>query len=209
MYYDLLYSLRLLKYLYDIGAYERVAGNIDRITGDDYFELVMLGLENVAEEYYAEEAGEDVCCGGHVIHHFSDPALIEYYRLCRLYESKHSIGPEKNPYVIDADRFYEWCLDNMHGAIATHYDDERRPREILIETCPENSFFEHELLILVHSLMDFYRVKADDIRAELLKGPTFWLPELPPHKAPGRAAAEGIIHKRAPRANNDDLMKAS
>jgi len=181
MYYNLIYCLQLLKMFHDIGIYEGAAGDIKEITGDDYYELILRGFESVAPAYEMEELGEEVCCGGHIRYHFSDPSLVEYYRLCRLYEFRQSISPEDNPYVIKADNYYVSCLENTSGAFGSDYDDERHPKEIWIETCPEREAYEHEIIELVHNVMEFYRSEVETLRAELLRRPVVWLPALPPH----------------------------
>jgi hypothetical protein len=181
MYGMLMYSLRMVKMFHDIGIYDKAAGNIKEIDEDDYYELVLNGLANVAQYYEAEELGEEHCCGGHVVHHFSGPVIPEYYRLCRLYEFKHSIAPEENPYVQRADDYYCWCLNNTHGDFASNFDNEGHPREIWAETCPEHNTCEYELIELVHDVLEFYRAEVQTLRAELRSGPTVWLPALPPH----------------------------
>jgi len=181
MYFFLMQCLRLLKFLHDIGIYDETVGDIKKISGDDYPELVMLGLENVAPIFNMEELGEEHCCGGHIVYHFSDPALLEYYRLCRLYEFKHSITPEENPYVIKADDFFVSCLEYTKSEFGCDYDDIKHPRGIWIETCPERYAYEQELIGLVYDMMEFYQTEVEALRAELLKGPVVYLPALPGH----------------------------
>jgi len=174
--------LRLLKLLHGIGIYGRAVGGITEITGDDYYELALLGLEHVAPIYSAEDLGDEWCCGGHTVHRFSSPAMTEYYRLCRLYEHRHGTTPGENPHVARADDHYARCLHNARGSFGSSYEDEKHPRGIWIETCPEHYACELELIALVHSLMGFYSAGAEALRMELLRGPAVYLPALP---APG------------------------
>jgi len=207
MYYTLMQCLRLVLFFYDIGIYEEAVGDIKEITEDDYFELALRGISSVAPLYDMEELGEDHCCGGHVVHHFSDPAIPEYYRLCRLYEYKHSITPEENPYVVEADKHYILCLNNTNGEFATNFDDEKHPKEIWVETCPERYAYEHEIIELVHEVLAFFRAKVEDLRAELLRGPVIWLPALPPHKAPVPDASAKPKRVRKPRIKPCETVK--
>lgn len=186
MYYFLIQCLRLVKLFHEIGI-KKTVGDIGEITEDDYLELALRGLEHVAPDYMQEELGDDVCCGGHVMHWFSDPAVPEYYRLCRLYEFKHSITPEENPYVTAADDFYVFCLNQTSGGFNSNYDDERHPRAIWIETCPERCDNEYEIIVLVHNVMEYYKATLETLRAELLRGPLVFLPALPEHKKQEKA----------------------
>jgi len=184
MYYELMRSLHLLKLFHDIGIYDKAVAGIRDISGDDYYELVLLGLEHVAPYFEREELGEEHCCGGHVVYHFSDLAMLEYYRLCRLYEFMHGIPPEKNPYVIDANNYYSRCYFSTYGDFATNYDDEEHPRGIWVETCPEQYISEHDVIELIHEVLEYYRKGLDRLSAELSEGPPVWLPALPPHVGP-------------------------
>jgi hypothetical protein len=180
-----MYSLRLLKLFHEIGIYKEAVGGIKEITDDDYYELALNGIACVSSYYEAEQLGEDVCCGGHVVHHFSDPAMVEYYRLCRLYEIKHSVTKATNPYVTKADRYYISCLEYARGNFGTDYNNEDDPKEIWIETCPESCLCEYEVVEFIHDMMEYYRNEVETLRTDLLTSPIVWLPALPPHvKAP-------------------------
>jgi hypothetical protein len=187
MYFFLMQCLRLLKKFHEIGIYEKAAGNIREIAEDNYYELALRGLEHVAPIYGIEELGEDVCCGGHVVHSFSDPAMPEYYRLCRLYEYKHSIAPNENPFVSKADEYFIECLNQTTGDFGSDFDDPEHPKALWIETCPERRACEFGLIDLVHGLMGFYRSEVESLRLELLRGPFVYLPALPEHKKPAKA----------------------
>lgn len=188
LYYELMHSLRFVKFLHDIGIYEESMKGIREISEDDYYELALRGLSSVAPVFEIEELDEDVCCGGHVVYHFSDPAIPEYYRLCRLYEHKYGIAPKENPYVKAADNYfvrqYDSCCYSDFGA---YYHDEVHVREICIEICPERPVEEWELIELVYDMLEYYRREAETLRAELLRGPVVWLPALPEHKRQTKA----------------------
>jgi len=181
-YFGIIRCLRFVKFLYDIGIYDEAVGDIQEIGEDDYYELAIRGLENVAPIFGVEELGEDVCCGGHVIYHFSDPDIPEYYRLCRLYEHKHGIGPSDNPYVKKADDFYNDLCAHSYSDFYAGYNDDVHIRNICIETCPERPFDEKEVIELINYLLEYYRSEVETLRAELLTGPIVWLPALPEHK---------------------------
>jgi hypothetical protein len=180
----------MLKFFHDIGIYEKAAGDIESITEDDYYEIFLRGIACVAPVYEQEELGEDVCCGGHIMYHFSDPAIPEYYRLCRLYEYKHSVTPEENPYVQKADAFYSSCCDHTDGDFGAGYNDDVHIREIQIEICPERAVNEYELLLLVYDVLEYYRREAVTLKNELMRGPY--------GMAAGPAGAEGTSETAAP-----------
>jgi len=203
-YAPVIYSLRLLKLFHEIGIYEYAADDIEEIGEDDCYDIAMRGLENVAPLYDIEELGEDCCCGGHVLHCFSDPAMPEYYRLCRLYEHRHSITPEENPYVAKADDRYGILLCHVGGSFASDYDDERHPRWIWIETCPEHYTSEYDMITLVHGMMEFYRTESAALQAELQKGPPVWLPALPPHTDEPECEAKPRAKKKKQKRKRDN-----
>lgn len=200
MYATLMYCLRLVKMFHDIGIYEKAAGDIQEISEDDYYELALRGLEYVAPVHSVEELGEDVCCGGHVMYHFSDPALLEYYRLCRLYEYKHAITPDENPYVKKADDYYIRCINHTDGDFGTNFDNQEHPREIWIETCPERYTCEYALIELVYGVLEFYRNEVKSLQAELMKGPMVWLPALP-------ASQQKPARPKKPRAEKSSVLR--
>ena len=177
--FELIRCLRLVKFLYDIGIYDKAVGKISEIGEDDYYELALLGLEHVAPVFDLEELGDDVCCGGHALYSFSDPAIPEYYRLCRLYEYKHGIAPEENPYVKDADNHLSGCVQYVSSDFGLYYNDDVHIRDIRIEVCPERPVDERELIELVYATLEYYRCGVETLRAELLSGPVVWLPALP------------------------------
>ena len=185
VYYDLMRCLRLLKFLNDIGIYEKAVGDIQAIAENDYYELALRGLYNVAPEFDAEELGEEVCCGGHVAYHFSDPAIPEYYRLCRLYEQKRHITPEVNPYMIKADEAFFRCYSHTYSDFGAYFDDDVHVRELLIETCPEHQIDETEIIEVVHCMLEYYRGEVERLRSELQKGTAVWLPALPAYNKTG------------------------
>ena len=182
VYYELTHCLRFLKFLNDIGIYENAVGNIERISVDDYYELALRGLEHVAPEFYAEELGEDFCCGGHTAYHFSGPAIAEFYRLCRLYEYKHGVAPDDNPHVRRADKALSSFYMQIGGNFGIGYNDDVHIRELIIEICPEHPYDEMEIIWLVRRTLEYYRNELETLQAELQNGPAVWLPALPPHK---------------------------
>ena len=182
VYCELMRCLRLLKCLHSIGIYEKAVGNIKEISEDDYNDLAFRGMEHVAPIFEMEELSEDICCGGHTVYQFSDPAVPEFYRLCRLYEHRHGIEPGKNPYVVEADDLYSELYRSAPSYFGAGYNDEVHIRELWIETCPERPLDERDIIELVHEMLEFYRSKVETLRSELLRGPVVYLPALPEHK---------------------------
>lgn len=180
--YYMIQSLRIVKFFYDIGQFDEALKFVTWIHDEDYGELFLNGIGSLAPMFEVEELGEEVCCGGHTLYHFSDPAMTEYYRLSRLYEYKHSIAHENNPYFIKADEHFIECCRYTNGNFGACYDNDDHPREIQIETCPERPLDELELLICIHDVMEFYRNEVIELHKELMRGPMVWLPALPAPK---------------------------
>jgi hypothetical protein len=181
-YYELMRCLRFLKSLHDFGIYYKTVGNIQKISEDDYYELVLRGLEHAAPIFGVEELGQDVCCGGHVVYHFSSPDILEYYRLCRLLEYQRGIEPKDNPYIVRADESFTNSCRNACSDFGACFNDDTHVREIQLEVCPECMVYEEELIEVVCEMLEFYHSELEKLRAEFLGKPLVWLPALPAHK---------------------------
>ena len=192
----LLGMLRILKLFHSIGLYESVCNYMTELTEDDYYELIQLGMENVAPIYTVDQVGmngdeepsimdeEDDDYGGHyhTLQTFSSPEMQEYYRLCRIYEYARGIEPEDNKFVKAAESNYINCLRSVSGHFSADFDDDRRTTKLIIETCPENWGPETDLIYCIHDTLEFYRENLGELRLEILKGSAVFLPQLPAPK---------------------------
>ena len=180
--YYIIQALRIVKFFHDIGKFEDAMKHYTWIESDDLPELFMNGMQYLAPFHESKDLGEDVCCGGHYQYRFSDPALIEYFRLCRLYELRHSITPKDNPYVKKADDDFVECCKNVGGDFGAYYDNDDHPREVQFETCPERPVDEFEFMVCIHNVLEFYRKEVKTLQKEMMRGPMVFLPALPAPK---------------------------
>ena len=195
-YETLLDILRLVKFFHSIGVYESVCYGMYELTENDYYELIQLGLENVAPIYTEEQIGmtdnEEPAAMGeeteyfdehyHTLQTFSSTEMQEYYRLCRIFEYSHGIEPEDNTFVKAAENHYINCLRLVEGYFGADFDDDRRTTKLIIETCPENWWSEIDLMHCLHDTLEFYRENLGKLRLEILKGPAVFLAQLPAPK---------------------------
>ena len=61
--YNLILSLRIVKFFYDAGVFEKVMQGTTWIGENDYIELFLNGMSALAPVFKQEELGEEVCCG--------------------------------------------------------------------------------------------------------------------------------------------------
>jgi hypothetical protein len=188
--------LQMLKYCHEIGIYEDVVRGAKEASGDDYYEFAELGLELVAPEFKCEQIpiGDDhesldedgteyaECEHWHLLYRFGSPEMREYYRLCRLYEHRESMGPEQNPFVRNADNHYCRCASAVDGHVWIGFDDDRHTSALLVEICPDEYYASLELMEAIHDMIEYYKTHLGDIRLELTKGPPVFLPALPAPK---------------------------
>lgn len=199
-FYELMEALHLLKFFHEIGIYEKVAAGVREIEDEDYYEFLQSGWEQIAPDFdmhyiYLTENGDwvtedeieqmnenDYSDYPNTVYHFSSPQMREYYRLCRLYEHRHSIGPEANPFVKKAARHIDDCVNQVHGCFGVSFDDDRYARELLIEFTPEDSYVTPDLILAIHETLEYYREHVNALRLEMLKWPPVFLPALPAAK---------------------------
>jgi hypothetical protein len=189
--------LSLMKFFHDIGRYEDAFGEINEITEGDYGELIRLGMEHIAPIFDEDEIidGEDgkPVFGSqlddaarealeddhwHELQTFSSPDMLEYYRLCRLYEYKYGIEPRDNKYVIAADIHYCYRLRCVSGSFVAAFDSDRHTTKLWFEFCPEDSYYNIDLIRCIHETLQFYSEHLNEIRRDLMDGPLVYLPML-------------------------------
>jgi len=100
--------------------------------------------------------------------YFSDPCMLEYYRLCRAYSARRGIKLKDNPYVRKAEQFVYWQLSGSYTCdyrLHTKVSHERASG-IHFMQCAE--FCEHmELLERLLKILRFYKEGIPELKAEL------------------------------------------
>lgn len=191
-------TLKLLRFYSDIGIYDAVVGESNIINDADYYEFELAGLDHVApisskhfvgDEYEDENApdeGEFFHSGClHTVYYYSSPEMIEYYRLCRLYEHREGIEPDENPYVKAADAHYIAGFQMCDGYFGFGFDSERYTHNLIIELCPENEYNARDIVAFIHSTLKYYAERLSSLERDIRLGKLVWLPELPAHKGGG------------------------
>lgn len=207
-FYTLMDLLKLVIFFHDIGIYHKVCAGMKEITEDHYYELMELGLEHIAPIFerdqiaegedgntvYASEVDYEEMDESHwhELRLFSSPDMLEYYRLCRLYELQRGIKPENNPYVKSASSNYSMCLNYISGNYFAAFDSEIHTSRLWIEYCPEDYGPQIDLIYCIYDVLSFYSENLNDLRRELLKGPFVFLPGLPAPKGVNSDVQNGI-----------------
>jgi|GEM_PF-3371771 len=185
--------LTLLKVCHTAGIYDTMTEYISMVDGEDFYELQLLGLECVApicrrltpREFFLEYRNEqldDDFYENNEIWLFGSPEMLEYYRLCRLYEYREGVESEVNPYVIKADKYYDDVLIGVSSNFGVGFDDYHYTRMLLVETCYEWNFSTMEVIGIVRDMLEFYRQNLPKLDADLKLGRITFLPELPAYK---------------------------
>jgi hypothetical protein len=197
---EMMHLLEMLKIYHDIGIYEEVVRDAEEATEDDRYEFSELGIECVAPMFRFEEVpmggdeeplSEDEALSGycdhcHSIYRFASPEMKEYHRLCRLYELRESISPEQNPFVKDAHDFCRMCANRVEGWLWMGFDGDAHASELAAEICQDEFYDSLGLIMAVHETLEYHKVRLDDIRLEILKGPPVCFPALPAPKGGAR-----------------------
>jgi len=71
---------------------------------DVWWPLVHEAIENACEKVWIEELDPGPK------YYFSDPAMMEYYRLCREYSRKTGVRLKQNPFMLKAGEYVRWML---------------------------------------------------------------------------------------------------
>ena len=100
-----------------------------------------------------------------------------------------------------ADEHYSECCNNVNGHFGAGYDDVSHPREIIVETCPESSFDEFDLMVCIYEVMEFYRKEVTTLKNEVMRGPLVWFPALPAPKGENACENKAKAKRRNRRKN--------
>lgn len=157
---------------------EFLAANPDELCESDPYEIFFncIGLTaGFVWEDYIEELGGNKW-------YFSDPCMLEYYRLCSAYGSLHRQKLKDNPYVKEAENFVDdaltfsnggcayWLLTKINHACASG-----------IVFCTDENYFggEIELVDGLLNVMDWYRAACLRLAAIIELEKVLAFPSLP------------------------------
>jgi len=107
---------------------------------------------------------------------FFDHSMTDFYKLCRVYNERHGIGPDKdpnlNPYYKAAAAFVNEELGfdayTCDYALQTDVTRKGRCRILFVHDCYFDGLF--ELMRAVYAVFGYYRQKAEELRALLDAG---------------------------------------
>ena len=178
---DLIPSLQYACLCHKYGKLERFieAGN-DAPT-NDYYECCCEAFEIAADvlwSYYKE----DWCVTSY---YFSFQAMMDYYRLCRVYGKRRHIRLKDNPFMLEAEKFVDEAMDlgcGYYGFCLQTKVNHRWASGIVIYI-DENGFnTEFELIEAMFAIGDWYARAERFLWSLLDKEGAFQAPALPEHK---------------------------
>ncbi|MDR0863032.1 MAG: hypothetical protein LBN30_09720 [Oscillospiraceae bacterium] len=196
-YYALVEMLQLIRVIHDNGALDALRG-ISEVSEDDFLEIALTALENAAPICTMEEipmtADEEPvpdyepgdtyidCEHWHTKCSFTSPEMLEYYRLCRLFEYREGIEPEDNIYVTEAEAHYVNCLRRAQGHYCAGYDDDRHTTRLVFESCPDYDYSLPDIVWEVRDTLAYYAENVNTLARDIALGRFVYLPALPAYK---------------------------
>lgn len=115
--------------------------------------------------------------------YFSNTSMMEYYRLCRVYGSAHKLKLKENPYMQEADRFVESCMDlgdncGYGWKLNTGVNHKWASGIVFRSDCYFNGEF--DLLEALLCIQDWYSRAVIRLRGKLMEEGVIRVPMLPP-----------------------------
>lgn len=148
------------------------------IATDDYYDLFFVGIENAMDFV----AGDYIGAFDANKWYLSDPCMVEYYRLCRLYGSKHGLKLKDNPFMVEAERQVDRMLHiNAYDygyTLLTKYNHPRASGVVFY--CGSAFNGEFELVEAMLYIKDWFETALIRLRHTLLMERVLQLPLLPP-----------------------------
>jgi hypothetical protein len=131
---------------------------------DDFYEAVVNALHSCCDHVFNDYDDDNQI----ERYYFSEPVMLEYYRLCREYGSRRGMKLKKNPYYIEAARYVHSLLGGgwTSGYILHTRTNHDCASGILFEC---NCYFDNyiDLLDAIINIVHFYRNGAVELKAEL------------------------------------------
>jgi len=163
--YSAFITVRVCKLFHDFGRLEMLETGypVDR---DFEYQMLYEALENVTDNVwvrYNDYEYEQKL-------YYSDPAMMEYYRLCRDYCNRFGVSLKDNPYMKSASDYVGRML-NFHKSsfmyiLQTKINHEHASGIVVFYL--EEYFSDYfELAEALLYIFDFYKTEAQKLRAEL------------------------------------------
>lgn len=184
----LLPSIRIARMMYAYGKLDEMIDlGFDSPSEDHYmmwYELLSLVADAIWQDY---DESYDVNKW-----YFSNRSMVEYYRLCRVYGDAHKLKLKDNPYMKEAERFVESCMDlddscGYGWRLNTGVNHEWASGIVFRSDCYFNGEF--DLLEALLGIQDWYPRAVIRLRGKLMEEGVIHVPMLP---APARAGVCAI-----------------
>lgn len=163
-------ALYIAKAFADAGKLEKLIDLCgDQLREDSYYEYISCAWEIISESAYINykrqyEYDYDIT---HI--YFSEPVMVEYYRLCEEYGRRHRLKEKDNPYYKDARTHVNYCLS--FNAYCYDYEiitGTAKKRSSGIHVVFDDEFYEHQFLFAgLLEAFDYYKNKVNELKQVL------------------------------------------
>lgn len=181
---EILYVLPSIRYALlfaEFGKlYDLIALGYTKVSDGDY--EIFWDVLHVTMDFVAADFIEDYEIN---TWYFSDRNMMEFYRLCRVYSSGHHTKLSENPYMREAQRYVESCMDfgDYYGygwRLQTKINHKWASGIVFHSDCEFCGEF--ELVTALLEIQEWYKDAADRLRGKLLEEHLLCLPALPESK---------------------------
>ena len=153
---EVLPSIRLARLFYIYGKWDAFLKIGFMKASYDYYDVFWEMIE-AATDFTALDFSADMCI---TKWYFSFEAMVEYYRLCRVYSELNGLKLRDNPFMQSAQYYVEFAMDlNEHIGYAWHLNtriNHKRASGIVLYT-DENFCAEYELLEALLSIGSWFQ----------------------------------------------------
>ena len=136
------------------------------LDADNFYDAVLCALEGCCDfvKCNYDENSEDSSF------YFSDPCMLEYYRLCRTYSSRRGIKLKDNPFMKKAGRYVYESLSGPYTCDYILHTKINREHASGIYFVHSVEFYDYlPLLEKMLDILQFYKDGAAKLKAELAK----------------------------------------
>lgn len=131
---------------------------------DFYYDIATEALWSCCEDVYMD-CNEEACI---THYYFSDPCMMEYYRLCREYSRRRGLKLKDNPYMNNAKQYVREQLNgDWNSCYILHTKVNHRCASGIHFMYDENFTGEVALLSRLLNVFSFYQEGVEKLKAEL------------------------------------------